>query len=261
MNASTRVEARVDRRVVQERRTERPQRVASPIGDEQAHGTARQRQHHALDQQLPDDAAAARAERRADADLLFPRAACASSRFARFTHAISSTSPTTAIMHAARRARTAAVVDAERRVRHGRESPRCGPVGLRDTAARARRRHLHLGLRPRPARRPASAGPTMLTHRKRRLSTSAAICPTSSLVARAEGTHTRSGPASEGVPLNPGGATPMIVNGNPFENDRLAGDVGIGIEPARPDAVAQHRHRGGGLDVLVRREEAAPERP
>ena len=30
------------------------------------------------------------------------------------------------------------------------------------------------------------------------------------------GTHTRSGPASENVPLNPGGVTPITVNGIPF---------------------------------------------
>ena len=55
---------------------------------------ADERQHEALDQQLPHQAAARRPEREAHGDFLLALKPRAMSRFATFAHAMSSTSPT-----------------------------------------------------------------------------------------------------------------------------------------------------------------------
>ena len=76
-------------------RGSRPSR-GSPRPAKTRPAAAPSRQHEALDEQLPGEPPARRAERQPHAQLVAARGRAESSRFAMFTHAMSSTSATTA---------------------------------------------------------------------------------------------------------------------------------------------------------------------
>ena len=67
----TSVEGEVNRAVKKERRAERPQHVASPVGDDKSGQAAEQREHGAFGQKLANEPGAARTHRSANAQFLF----------------------------------------------------------------------------------------------------------------------------------------------------------------------------------------------
>ena len=140
---------------------------------------------------------------------------CASSRFARFTHAIRSTRPTTPIITLPARTSwprplmpsAASDSSAISSVRPSLAAGNCfsSAAAIVFIAASA----CLTGT-------PGFSRPIMLIQRNRRLDISVRSCPFASCSRMLSGTQTRSGPASEKVPLKPGGVMPMTVNGRPF---------------------------------------------